>query len=117
MLDRRQNLHRNSIEDPLAKKPTTSKKPSAAKKSRKPSKKASPPQHDHDGDDELEEIELDETERKAVDAVIQSAAMRNALELEVNRVVTQAVRKVCKAHGTTLTADQAQNVAMMLFGD
>ena len=43
--------------------------------------------------------------------------LRNALEKEVNTVVTQAVRKICKAHGASLTAAQAQNVAMVLFGD
>ena len=47
----------------------------------------------------------------------ESEDLRNALEMEVNTVVTQAVRKICKAHGATLTAAQAQNVAMVLFGD
>ena len=49
--------------------------------------------------------------------VLQRDDMRSALETEVNTVVTQAVRKICKAHGTSLTAAQAQNVAMVLFGD
>ena len=42
---------------------------------------------------------------------------RYALEREVNTVVTQAVRKICKVHGKLLTVAQAQNVAMVLFGD
>ena len=37
--------------------------------------------------------------------------------MEVNTVVTQAVRKICKAHGASLSVAQAQNVAMVLFGD
>jgi len=62
-------------------------------------------------------VELDDTERKAVDLVLESEDLRNSLEEEVNAVVTQAVRKICKAHGVLLTVDQAQNVAMVLFGD
>ena len=83
--------------------------------SKKPPKK-SPPKRDH-YDEQEEEIELDDTERKAVDLVLESEDLRNSLEEEVNTVVTQAVRKMCKAHGTLLTIDQAQNVAMVLFGD
>jgi len=105
----------------MAKKKSTTTKSSAPKKTRKPSakpasKKSPPKQHDHHGEHE-EEIELDETESKAVDLVLESEDLRNALEMEVNTVVTQAVRKICKAHGATLTVAQAQNVAMMLFGD
>ena len=103
---------------------TTTKKPACkacdgatSKKttSKKPPKK-SPPKRDH-YDEHEEEIELDDTERKAVDLVLESEDLRNSLEEEVNTVVTQAVRKMCKAHGALLTVDQAQNVAMMLFGD
>ena len=108
------------------KKPATTKssaakkaaKPSAGKPSAgKPSKKAPSKQQDHEHDEHDEEIELDETESKAVDLALESDDLRIALEVEVNAVVTQAVRKVCKAHGVSLTAAQAQNVAMMLFGD
>jgi acetyl-CoA carboxylase carboxyltransferase component len=106
------------------KKPTTTKSSTAtkAKKSSapKPAKKPLPKQHDHKhaiDDEDEEEIELDDTERKAVDLVLDSEDLRNALETEVNTVVTQAVRKICKAHGATLSVAQAQNVAMMLFGD
>ena len=92
-------------------------KPAAGKPATKPASKKPPKQHDHEHDHDEEEVELDETESKAVDLVLDSADLRNALETEVNTVVTQAVRKIFKAHGTSLTADQAQNVAMVLFGD
>ena len=96
---------------------TKTRKPSAGKPATKSQSKKSPPkQHGH-AEYEEEEIELDETESKAVDLVLESEDLRNALEMEVNTVVTQAVRKICKAHGASLTADPAQNVAMALFGD
>ena len=57
------------------------------------------------------------SERKAIDLVVESEAVRDALETEVNSVVTMAVRKICKSHGASLTIAQAQNVAMVLFGD
>jgi hypothetical protein len=109
----------------MAKKKTETKKTSTATKTRrpaagKPAKKSPPKRHDHERDHQGEpedEIELDETERQAVDLVLQRDDMRSALETEVNTVVTQAVRKICKAHGASLTAAQAQNVAMVLFGD
>ena len=89
----------------MAKKKTTN--PSTAAKTRKPSKKSpskkSPPkQHDHEHDyhgAREEEVELDGTESKAIDLVLDSDAMRNALETEVNTVVSQAVRKICKRTG------------------
>ncbi len=108
----------------MAKKTQTTKS-SAATKARKPSagkaaKKSPPKPHGHEhgkrGGHE-EEIVLDEAESKAVDLVLDSNDLREALEVEVNAVVAQAVRKICKAHGASLTAAQAQNVAMMLFGD
>jgi hypothetical protein len=92
------------------------RKPSA----RKPTQKSSAKQqhHEHDSCNEHEmEIELDATERKAVDLVLERNDMCSALEAEVNRVVTNAVRKICKEYGAPLTIAQAQNVAMMLFGD
>jgi len=109
----------------MAKKKTETKKTSTATKARKPSagkpaKKSPPECHDHERDhhgEPEEEIELDESERKAVDLVLQCDDMRSALETEVNTVVTQAVRKICRVHGASLTAAQAQNVAMVLFGD
>ena len=108
----------------MAKKKTPAAKSSAAKKKTKKSPttqktaKKPPKQHAHDQHDENEiEIELDATECEAVDLVLDSDDLRLALETEVNRVVSQAVRKLCKAHGVALTAAQAQNVAMTLFGD
>ncbi len=105
----------------MAKKKSTIAKSPAARKTRKPSakpasKKSPPRQHKHRGEPE-EEIELDETESKAVDHIIECDQARDALEREVDKVVTQAVRKICKAHGQSLTDAQAQNVAMVLFGD
>ncbi len=109
----------------MAKKKTKTTKSSTATKTRKPSagkssKKAPPKPHDHGHDqpgEHEEEVELDETESKAVDLVLERDDLRDALETEVNTVVTQAVRKICKTHGVSLTVDQAQNVAMVLFGD
>jgi len=98
--------------------PKTRKPPAAKAAAKARSKKSQHPHHDHDQHGEQEEqIELDRDESKAVDLVLESEDLRNALEMEVNTVVTQAVRKVCKAHGASLTIAQAQNVAMMLFGD
>jgi hypothetical protein len=109
----------------MAKKKTKTTKSSTAAKTRKsstgkPAKKSSPKRHDHEHDHHgvhEEPIELDETESKVIDLVLDSDDMRNALEVEVNTVVTEAVRKICKAHGASLTVAQAQNVAMVLFGD
>lgn len=92
-------------------------KPSAGKPSRPAAKKSPSKQHDHDHEHEEEEIELDETERQAIDHVVECEETRDALEMEVNKVVTQAVRKICKVQGKSLSTAQAQNVAMVLFGD
>ena len=108
----------------------TNTKSSAATKSRKPAsgktssgaasngKGAKKPakQHEHHVEPE-EEIELDEAESQAIDHIVECDEAREALEVEVNKVVTQAVRKICKAHGESLSVAQAQNVAMVLFGD
>src|SRR5271157_4513454 len=104
----------------MAKKKTKTTKSSTAAKTRKPlagkpSKRSPPKRHEHDHDqvsEHEEDIELDATEREAIDLVLERDDMRGALEVEVNMVVTQAVRKICKAHGTSLTVAQAQNVAM-----
>jgi hypothetical protein len=109
----------------MAKRKTKTAKSSTAMKGRKPSagkpsKKSPSKQHDHaydHHDAHEEQIELDDRESKAVDLVLDCDDMRRALEIEVNTVVAQAVRKICKAHGTSLTAAQAHNVAMVLFGD
>jgi hypothetical protein len=110
----------------MAKKKTKTTKTSAAMKTAKPvagkaptksrSKKSPLPQHDHHGEYD-EDFELDAVERKAVDHIVKSEQARDALEREVNMVVTEAVRKICKVRGKSLTVAQAQNVAMVLFGD
>ena len=105
-----------------------------------PSKKSPPRKHDHYGahqeeiapartfpcavpitndhhDAHEEEIALDDTESKAIEMVLESDDLRNALEMEVNTVVTQAVRKICKRTALRSTTAQAQNVARVLFGD
>jgi hypothetical protein len=110
----------------MAKKKPATRKPSAAAKTKRPSASKQPPKkqskrpdlgHDHHHGKHDDETELDATESKAIDLVLDSEDLRHALEVEVNSVVTQAVRKICKAHGASLTVTQAQNVAMVLFGD
>ena len=49
-----------------------------------------------------EEIELDEAESQAIDHIVECDEAREALEMEVNKVVTQAVRKICKRTGLRL---------------
>ncbi len=100
---------------------TKSRKSSAAKLPAKPASKKSPPKrpghdHNHSGGYD-EEFELDEAEHNAVDHIVECDKAREALEREVNSVVAQAVRKICKEHGKPLTAAQALNVALVLFGD
>ncbi len=107
------------------KKPQSTKSSTAAKARRKPADSTTkkPPQrshshdHDHDADCGDAEIELDDTERKTIDMVLDSDAMREALENEVDAAVSATVRKVCRHYGSPLSAAQAQNVAMVLFGD
>ena len=93
---------------------TKTRKSSAGKPASKPrSKKVPAKQHD----EQEEEIILNDIESEAVDHIVSCDAAREALEQEVNKVVTQAVRKICKVHGKPLSDAQAQNVAMVLFGD
>ena len=117
----------------MAKNEKRAAKPSAANARSKPAgkkaKKAKKPAHGHDSrghhhhehshDDSCgeEEIELDDTERKTIDMVLDSDKLRLALETEVSTALTAAVRKFCRQYGTPLSESQAQNVAMMLFGD
>ncbi len=110
----------------MAKKKSTNTKSSAATRSRKPasgktssgaaSNGKGAKKHEPHVEPE-EEIELDEAESQAIDHIVECDEAREALEVEVNKVVTQAVRKICKAHGAALSVAQAQNVAMVLFGD
>jgi hypothetical protein len=107
------------------KKPQTTKSSATAKAPRKSagSTTKKPPQrshshnHHHDEDCCDAEIELDDTERKTIDMVLDSDTMREALETEVDAAVSATVRKVCRHYGAPLSAAQAQNVAMVLFGD
>jgi hypothetical protein len=113
----------------MAKKKKRTAKPPAAKARRKPAgKSAKKPAHEHNlrGHDhehhhdescEEAEIELDDTEKEAIDKVFVSDELRLALETEVDAAVTTAVRKVCRQYGTPLSTEQAQNVAIVLFGD
>ena len=110
----------------MAKKKTDTRKTSAAAKAgRKPAAaaKKKPPRahhaHDHHHDETCDEteIELDNTERETINMVLDSDKLRLALETEVGAALTGAVRKFCRQHGTPLSAAQAQNVAMVLFGD
>jgi hypothetical protein len=114
----------------MAKKKKQTVKPSAAKGRSKPAGKAGKKpareqshrghdhhEHSHDEACDEKEIELDETEHKAIDAVLESDEVRLALETEVFAAVTTVVRKYCRKHGTSLSETQAQNVAMALFGD
>ncbi len=114
----------------MAKKKKQTTKPSAAKASRKPAGKSAkkharePSHHGHDhhahGHDETcdeADIELDDTERKTINMVLDSDKLRLALETEVSTALTAAVRKFCRQFGMPLSSAQAQNVAMMLFGD
>ncbi len=65
------------------------------------------------------EIELDDTERKTIDMVLDSDKLRLALETEVSAALAAAVRKFFRQYGTPLSIEvrRGSNVAMMLFGD
>jgi hypothetical protein len=89
----------------MAKK-TTKTKPAAKANKKAPAKKAEPI-----------EIELDPVEIEALKLAHSSARVQKELEKAVTLAMTQAVRKVCKHHGISLTPPQAQEVAAFLFGD
>jgi hypothetical protein len=92
-----------------AKTRATAKKratPTKAAKKRAPAKKV-----------ERIEIELDPVETSAVELAHSSDEVCRELEEAVTVAVSQAVRKVFKQRGVSLTAPQAQEVAMLLFGD
>jgi len=63
------------------------------------------------------EIELDPVETKAFKLAHSSAEVQKELEEAVTLAMSQAVRKVFKQHGISLTPPQAQEVAAFLFGD
>ena len=91
----------------MAKK-TTKKKPAATKTKKKKSsaKKV-----------ERVEIELDPVEAKAFELAHSSDEVCGELEQAVTLAITQAVRKVFKQHRISLTAPQAEEVALLMFGD
>ena len=88
----------------MAKKATKKKAPTKTKK--KPTKKV-----------ERIEIELDPVETKAFELAHSSEDVRRELEEAVTSAMSQAVRKVFKQHRISLTSSQAQEVAVLLFGD
>lgn len=94
----------------MAKKPAAKK--TAPQKSAKKSGKKSPAKKV-----ERIEIELSPAEEKALKLAYSSNDVRGDLETTVTAAIAQAVRKVFKQHGVALTAVQAQEVAMILFGD
>jgi hypothetical protein len=95
------------VKKPAAKKSTAKKSP--AKKSttkKKPAKKV-----------ERVEIQLDPVETKAFELAHASEEVRRDLEEAVTLAMSETVRKVFKKHRLALTAEQAQEVALLLFGD
>jgi hypothetical protein len=93
----------------VAKKAAPSKKAAKAK----PAKKKTAPAIK---DDQIE-IMLEPIEKEALDLVQTSNQLCNDLEVAVTSAVSQAVRKVFKSHKVALSAAQAENVALILFGN
>ena len=81
-------------------------KPATKAKKKAPAKKTKPI-----------EIELDAIETKAFELAHSSDKVCTELEEGVMLAVSQAVRKVFKQHGVSLTSAQAEKVAMLLFAD
>ena len=63
------------------------------------------------------EIKLGPDESKAFDLAHSSVELRSELEEAVTLAIAQAVRKVFKQHGVSLTTLQAQELALVLFGE
>ena len=98
----------------MAKKSATAKKATATPKAaatKKGCKSATCKSHESD------EIVLDAVEEKAFDLAQSSDALCDELEVEVTEALSVVVRKVYKKHKITLSAQQAKNVALVLFGD
>jgi hypothetical protein len=89
----------------MAKK-TTKKKPATKAKKKAPAKKV-----------ERVEIELDPVETKAFELAHSSVEVCTELEEAVTSAISQAVQKVFKGHRISLKPLQAQEVALLLFGD
>ena len=81
-------------------------KPATKTKKKAPSKKI-----------ERIEIELDPVETKAFDLAHSSVELRSELEEAVTLAIARTVRKVFKQHRISLTTPQAQELALLLFGD
>jgi transposase len=67
--------------------------------------------------DEQIEIKLDVLEQQALDLVQKSDDLCNDLEKEVTQAVAKSVAIVFKKHKIKLTPAQAENVALILFGN
>ena len=63
------------------------------------------------------EIQLDAVEQQALDLVQASDQVCNDLEHDVTDAVSKAVGAVFEKHNITLTPAQAENVALILFGN
>jgi hypothetical protein len=67
--------------------------------------------------DEQIEIKVDVVEQQALELVQSSDALCNDLEKEVTTAVAKSVANVFKKHKVKLTPAQAENVALILFGN
>jgi nitrogen fixation protein FixH len=99
------------IEDIMAKKTAKKKTPAKKATATKAKKKAPAKKAEH------VEIELAPVETKAFELAHSSAKVQKELEEAATLAMSQAVRKVFKQHGISLTPPQAQIVAAVLFGD
>jgi hypothetical protein len=95
----------------MAKK-KVAKKAAPAKKSAKKTKKTAPAHKD-----EQIEIKLEAIEQEALDLVSTSDKLCNDLEAAVTAAVAKTVATIYKKHKITLTPAQAENVALILFGN
>lgn len=78
----------------------------AKKKAKKPSRQSG-----------AETIIFGAAEDKAFDLVQQSPQVRKELEVVVTAAIADAVRQVFKEQRIDLTAREARNVSLVLFGD
>ncbi len=93
----------------MAKKAAPKKK--AAKKSTKKPAKKSQPKVEH------VEIELTAAEESALKLAETSDEVCRDLEESVTQAICASVRKVFKARKVTLSSEEAEKVALVLFGD
>ena len=68
-------------------------------------------------DDEQIEIQLDAVEQQAIDLVSTSDKLCDDLEEAVTAAVSKSVGTIYKQHKIKLTPEQAENVALVLFGN